>query len=176
MTNGYQAAIATIVPSPWSSTYTLKPDIRQIEASIKQHGVMAPVVLRSDGLTIIDGHTRVNIAHRLGWDTIWAVHANVDEIDAMILHLRMNRNRGDAVARRVSVILRRILAANRFDPNDLRLSLGMTKDEFDVLADGTILKHRKIATAEYSAAWVPFETDTGEDIRIERPTGKKEQV
>ena len=52
----------------------------------------------------------------------------------------------------------------------------MTSDEFDVLADGSLVKMRKIKQHSYSPAWVPIESTSGEDIRIERPTGHTEQV
>lgn len=168
--------ITDLSPAPWTATYTLRPDLRQIETSIKGYGILSPIVVKRSGNVIIDGLARVNIAHKLGWKEVPVTFLDIDEIDAMLLHVRLNRYRGDTVARRLSIIIRRLLNSERYDMEDLRISLGMTRDEFDVLADGTILKHRKIDQHAYSAAWVPIESSSGEDVRIERPSGKPEQV
>lgn len=168
--------ISKLSAPSWGATYTLRPDVRQIEFSIKQYGVLCPLIVQKDTGVIIDGLTRANILHGLGVEQVEVREVDVDEIDAMLLHLRLNRYRGDAVASRVSNIIRRVLFSKKYAPEALRLSLNMTADEFEVLADGTILKHRKIPEHVYSSAWVPIESATGEDIRIERPTGHSEQV
>lgn len=167
--------IRTLKAPKWSSVYTLKPEKRQIKDSIKEFGVLSPVVVQAGTNLILDGKTRAEIALDLGNTHIPTVFVECDEVDAMLLHVRLNRYRGDVVARRLSGILRRVLVSKKYDDEGLRHKLGMTHDEFDVLADGTILKHRNIPEHTYSAAWVPIESATGEDIRIERPTGTPEQ-
>jgi len=167
--------IRTLKAPPWSSVYTLKPEKRQIRASIKTHGVLSPVIAQTETNWIIDGKTRSEIALELGSTHIPVVFVECGEVEAMILHVQMNRYRGEVVARRLSQIIRRILVSGAYDADSLQAKLGMSYDEFDVLADGTILKQRKIPAHAYSAAWVPIESATGEDVRIERPTGISEK-
>ena len=52
----------------------------------------------------------------------------------------------------------------------------MTLEEFQILLDGSLVKMRKIKQHTYSPAWVPIESASGEDIKIERPTGHSETV
>ena len=54
--------------------------------------------------------------------------------------------------------------------------MSLTSEEFDILAEGSLIKMRKIKQHTYSPAWVPIESNTGEDIKVERVTGHSEQV
>ena len=51
-------------------------------------------------------------------------------------------------------------------------TLSMTKDEFQVLLDGSLVKMRKISEHSYSKAWVPIEADADERPQFERPPNK----
>lgn len=166
--------ITSLSVASWNSVYTLKPEKRQMKASIKKFGVLSPVVVQRSTNVIIDGKTRAAIALELGHTSVPVVFVDCDDVDAMVLHVRLNRYRGEVVARRLSTIIRRILVSHKYTEDELRAEFGMTRDEFDVLADGTILKHRKISEHVYASAWVPIESSSGEDMRIERPTGHPE--
>ena len=134
------------------------------------------VSIGQGGNMIIDGKARCEIALDLRMTDVPVVEVECTEVEAMVLHVRLNRYRGDTVARRLSAIIRRILVSEVYDMDSLRNEFAMSHDEFDVLADGTVLKRRNISAHEYAAAWVPIESASGEDVRIERPTGIKEQV
>ena len=48
----------------------------------------------------------------------------------------------------------------------------MRHDEFHLMLDGSLLKHRKVSEHNYSRAWVPVEADpkaTELQVAIERP-------
>lgn len=178
MSNLYEVQdlnISDLVAPKWAAVYTLRPEKIQIRSSIQKHGILAPVVVQQDTGVIIDGKTRVETAYELGWRQVPATVVPCSEVEAMILHVRLNRYRGTVVARRLSAIIRRILASGAYSEDELRNTFAMSHDEFDVLADGTILKHRNISEHTYSAAWVPIESASGHDVRIERPTGLPEQ-
>lgn len=159
----------------WHSNYLLAPDRRQLEQSLKDFGWVQNLTAQKDG-TLIDGVYRARLADELGWATAPVVFVDADNIDAMILHLRMNRNRGMVVAKKVSNLIRQILMSDKYEIDVLPVMLGMEVDEFEVLADGTLIKHRNIPAHRFNRAWVPFESATGEDVHIERPSGLEEQI
>lgn len=169
-------SIRSLRPSDWGTAcYLVDPDKRQLEESIKTYGILNPIIVQKDG-TIIDGLHRVNIASDLGIRNVPIVRLDVDKVEAMILHIDLNRYRSIVVAKSMSRIIKRILNSGKYEYDSLRKRLKMTREEFDVLADGTLIKMRKIKQHSYSPAWVPIESNKSEDIQIERPTGHTEQV
>ena len=159
----------------WHANYLLKVDQRQVEASLRDWGWLTPLVAQPDG-TLIDGVYRAKLGQELGLEPIPVSLVDVDEIEARIMHIRLNRNRGLLVGKRLSLLIQDILHSGALDDDTLPARLGMTIDEYEALADGTLIKQRKIPDHKFSNAWVPFESSSGEDIRIERPTGKEEQI
>jgi len=159
----------------WHANYLLRPDMRVVEKSIDTYGFLQNLVAQEDG-TLIDGVYRAKIAERLGIAQVPVVLMKVDELQARILHVHLNRNRGLMVGKRLSDLIRDLLRSGEYETAYLANMLGITSDEMEVLADGTLIKHRNIPDHRFSRAWVPFESPTGEDIHIERPTGQEEQV
>ncbi len=163
-------------PADWTSTcYVVKPDFKQLTSSIKSFGILSPIIAQKDG-TIIDGYHRWIIANENRIKNVPVVYVDVDKIEAILLHIDLNRYRGVVISKFLSRLIQRICASGRYSDEKLRTRMGMTWDEFDVLKDGSLVKMRKIKQHTYSPAWVPIESPTGEDIHIERPTGHKEQV
>ncbi len=71
--------------------------------------------------------------------------------------------------------LKRVMRMTDTEYNDL---FSMKFDELELMLDGSIIKHRKVASHNYSRAWVPIEappgtTDSDSAIRqkvaIEKP-------
>lgn len=161
-----------LVPAPWRTTYTLAPDLAVLARSICSHGILSPLVVRADGLMVIDGHERLALSlgnHQVKeavGSKIPAVVINCTEQDAMILHVQMNRGRGSVVSKKLSSLVRKLYISGSMSENTLRNSLNMTKDEVELLLDGTIIKHRGIKEHLYSRAWVPIESATKVDNPI----------
>lgn len=159
-------------PAPWRANYILRPDYLLLRESMDDYGWLYPIIARSNDNTIIDGFHRWVVAterDELG-DAVPVVWVKCDEIDAMVLHLRLNRAKGALLPKLVSGTVRRILHSKKFEPEDLRKMLHMGQDEFDVLADGTLVKMRNVKEHKYSAAWVPVETSgKAQAVKIERP-------
>jgi ParB-like chromosome segregation protein Spo0J len=170
------ANIKDVRPPKWtSSCYVVSPDYKKLEKSIKKYGILSPIVIQPDG-TIVDGFHRWKVANELGLPKVPVVVVQVDDIEAMLLHIDLNRYRGIVIAKYLSNMIRRILQSGRYDHESLRSKMGLTSEEFDVLAEGSLVKMRKIKQHTYSPAWVPIESATGEDIKVERVTGHAEQV
>ena len=153
-------------PASWQSTYIVSPDLAVLARSIAEYGILCPIIVREQDSTIIDGHERhllalnnPQIKETIG-STIPAVFVNCSEKDAMILHVQMNRGRGSVVAKKLSSLMRALLLSESVTEQEVCVALNMTLDEFDLLLDGTIIKHRKIKNHIYSRAWVPVESST----------------
>lgn len=172
-------SIESIRPADWRATHMLKPDLKLLSQSMIENGWLYPVVVRKDDSTIIDGFHRWLVAKndpefrkKHGSTTIPIVSVKVDLIDAMVMHVRLNRTRGILLAEYVSYIVNDALKSRKYSEMEMRRLLAMTADELSVLRDGSLLKHRNIAEHEYSKAWVPVEVPAGEEtptVDFEKP-------
>lgn len=165
-------------PMKFRSTYILRPDLILLANSIYAYGWTSPVIVRESDMTIIDGHERVALAtenKQLRYQGVGVpvVKLDVDEIDAMIMHVTLNRARGEVVNTYFSKLLRRVHFSRKYAEEELVQRLGMSRMEFQILLDGSLMKTRKVAEHNYSKAWVPIESDRDEKPQIERPPNKE---
>lgn len=170
--------VSSLRPAPWAACHILKPDAIGLERSLSDYGWLQPIVVQSGTNMIIDGHARIQVVRssfdvrKKEWANAPCVVAQCDDIDAMLMHLRLNRMRGAIVAKRMSTIIRDILRSRRYSEVDLKRLLVMKADEMDLMVDGSLIKMRKITEHEYSRAWVPVEAPASirdSAVGIERP-------
>lgn len=170
------ADISDLKIAPWgTSCYVVSPDYKRLVSSINLYGLLSPIVVQKN-LTIIDGYHRLTALKELSVKSAPIIIVDCDDIEAILLHTDLNRYRGIVVAKFLSNLIRHILNNSDYDEDSLRERMSMTKDEFEILADGTLIKMRKIKQHSYSPAWVPIESNSGDDFQIEKVTGHKEQV
>lgn len=167
-----------IVPE-WRATYTLRPELMTISASLIEFGFIQPIHVRKSSMEIIDGSERVMLAlnieqiydHTNG--LIPAVIHDVDQFDAMMLHLRLNRGRSNLVAMKTSQIIRKLYRSGKFSISDYKSLLSMGNEELSLMLDGDLFKTRKLKEHNYARAWVPIEAPSGSvensAITIESP-------
>ena len=161
-------------PASWRSTYTLKPDVKLLVSSLTDYGWLQNLVVNSDG-TIIDGYVRSGLALtnkgliRKFNGKVPVLEVTVDDIDARIMHVKMNRARGQIVPRYMSALVKDVLRSKKYDPDELKKMLNMTIDEFTLLQNGSLFKQRNLDTHVYSKAWTPIESNGNEIPVIERP-------
>jgi len=172
--------VENIKPAAWRTGYILRPEYRVLKESLVEYGWLQPILVRADDYTIIDGFARWQLAgndksvmRRTG-GKVPVVLVDCDEVDAMIMHVRVNRSRGSVVAKPLSRLIKRVLSTRKYSEEQLRSYLGMTPDEFEVLSDGSLVKSRKLKEYKYSNAWVPVEVApegaiVSGEIAIERP-------
>jgi len=166
-----------IQPAFWGSVnYVVAPDFRKLTASIEKFGILQPIVCQKSTACIIDGLHRWKVAKLLDLQEIPVVTVDVDDVEAALLHVNMNRNRGIVVNKFLSELLREIFFDNDVDPEEFQETLGLEDEEFMLLMEGSLIKMRKIKEHKYSPAWVPIESATGENVQIERPTGDPESL
>jgi ParB-like chromosome segregation protein Spo0J len=166
-----------IRPADWRATHVLRPDLKLLADSIAEDGWVYPIIVRTADSRIIDGFHRWQVAQAdkriLARDegVIPVEFRDIDEIDAMILHARLNRARGSIVAKYLSMMVTDILASRKYTEDDLQKMLRMSVDEIGLLVDGSLIKHRNLKEYQYSKAWVPIEVrdGTSQDPGIERP-------
>lgn len=163
-----------IAPPDWRATHTLKPDLRLVSDSALEYGWLTPLIVTQNG-TIIDGFHRWWLSHKYRpierkYKGILPIRRiEVDEIDARILHVQLNRGRGNLVPKMLSELMLDVLDSGKYEEEELKKKLRMGIDEFELLLTENLLKAKKIAEYEYSLAWIPVDGVTGEKIETERP-------
>lgn len=164
--------------APFKATYILRPDLLTLAKSLIDFGFITPIIVQSETNIVIDGNERVSLAKinkyvkAVVGDVCPVVYVECDSIDAQMMHLRLNRSRGNLLAKPTSSIVRNLIKSKKYCKEDLEELLQMKNDEFYLLVDGSLLKHRKVSEHSYSRAWVPVEADpkaTDVPMSIERP-------
>lgn len=164
--------------APFKATYILRPDLLTLSKSLVDFGFMLPIVVQKETNIVIDGNERVSLAKinkyvkKAVGETCPVIYVECDSLEAQMMHLRLNRSRGNLLAKPTSNIVRNLVKSKKYSKEDLEEFLQMKHDEFYLLIDGSLLKHRKVSEHSYSRAWVPVEADpkaTDASISIERP-------
>ena len=163
----------------WTSTHILRPDLLVLADSIGTVGLLSPIVVQQGTNKIIDGTQRVrlikgnsHLATRYA-EGIPVTYIDCSEMDAMIIHVQINRGRGSIVAKRLSRIVRTLNKTKKLDERGFNAKFCMKFHELELMLDGTLIVHRDIKNHTYSRAWVPVEAPPGtvekDGIKIERP-------
>lgn len=164
--------------APFKATYILRPDLLALSASLRDFGFIIPVVVQKSTNIVIDGNERVSLARgqkhlsSIIGENCPVIKIDCDSMEAQMLHLRLNRSRGNLLAKPMSQIIRNLIKSKKYSKADLGSLLQMKHDEVQLLIDGSLLKQRKISEHSYSRAWVPIEADakiTELPISIEKP-------
>lgn len=154
------------IPS-WNTIYILRPDLLVLADSLSSFGIMSPLVVRKEDNSIIDGSQRYKLISgnknlsALFPDGLPVRYVDCDELDAMVLHVQINRGRGSMVAKQLSSIVRLLKKSRKFDEKDFVKHFCMKFDELELMMNPTIIKQRKISEHNYSRAWVPVEAPPG---------------
>jgi len=163
----------------WKATYTLRPEMLVISASLSQFGFIQPIHARLATGEIIDGSERyllaTNIPQILAMSEgkIPVVYHDVDKMDAMMMHLRLNRGHSHVLAPKTSDIIRTLRRSGKYGISDFEDMLCMRSEELSLMLDGSLYKVRKIKEHNYARAWIPIEAPPGSlessTVSIERP-------
>lgn len=159
-------AVGELRVPEWNATYILRPDLLVLAESLATTGMLSPIVVQKSSLTIIDGSQRVRLIsgnkHLLEkFSTVPVMFLDVTDLEAMALHVQINRGRGSVVAKALSSIVRMLSRSRAFSIQDFDRRFCMKGDELELMLDGTILKHRDVKNHRYSRAWVPVEAPAG---------------
>ncbi|HHY95237.1 MAG TPA: ParB/RepB/Spo0J family partition protein [Firmicutes bacterium] len=104
-------------------------DVEELSSSIREHGVLQPLVVRKVGGTyqVVAGERRLRAARAAGLRTVPAVVAQCDEAEAAILSLVENLQRQDLSAVEEAESYRRILAEFHLTQEELARRLGLSQ-------------------------------------------------
>ena len=170
--------IENIKPAPWRCNYVQKTEMTVLAQSIREHGWIYPIVVAQSSMEIIDGFHRWVCAQNdkeifnRDMGEIPVLLTDIHVIDAMIMHIQLNRSKGSITAKGLSNLIRTITYSKKYDQKTIQSKINMSNQEFELLLDGTLLKDRKLSEHTYSRAWVPIEAPAGTVIKqadIERP-------
>lgn len=163
----------TLNANDYNPNVVFTPELRLLEANILKLGWVQSILL-SPGLRIIDGFHR----WRLSMDSApirdrWAEEVptsiiECSEAEAMMITIRMNRAKGTHVAVRMSAIVQSLVNDHGLTEKEVREGIGASGEEFRLLVDGGLLKHRDLGNYKYSNAWVPVERPAEDDQEFER--------
>lgn len=159
--------VESLVSPKWRATHTIRPNLLAVSSSLQMYGFIQPIHIMGDMKTIIDGSERVSLAKsvkRIAEKTdglVPVVVHHVDEMQAMMMHLQLNRGNGNEVAKKVSNIIRKLYVSGKYTQKDFDSILCMKQAELELMLDGSIFKSRKISEHNYSRAWVPVEAPPG---------------
>ena len=173
----YVAISELKIPS-WKATHILRPDLLVLSASLYEFGFIQPIHVRRETMEIIDGSERWLLASNVSHiakkinNKIPVIFHDCDSIEAMMMHLRLNRGKGSLVAKKVSSIIRKLSMSGRYDKTDFDKLLKIGVDELELLEMGDLIKIRKVPEHTYSRAWVTIEAPSNSvdgGPYIERP-------
>lgn len=165
-------------PATWRATYILKPDMKVLQRSIEDCGWLQPIIVQEGTNVIIDGFHRAFIAgnskaiKKRDKGLIPVLFVDCDDVEAMLMHARLNRARGVQMGKGLSNIIKSLIKSRAMDSTEVREVFAMSREEFDLMLDGTLLKQRKIENHSYSKAWIPIEAPAGaaeQKMGIEKP-------
>jgi hypothetical protein len=153
----------------WKATYTIRPELLVISSSLMQHGFIHPIHVRRQTGEIIDGSERYNLF--ISISEISEVHGNLipvvfhecDQMEAMMMHIQLNRGKSVIVAAKLSKIVREMKRSGRYTSQDFDDMLCMKSDELSLMLDSSLIKVRKIKEHNYARAWVPIEAPSGKE-------------
>jgi ParB-like chromosome segregation protein Spo0J len=168
-------------PAPWRATHMLKPDIQVLADSLHDYGWISPIIVQKSTMHIIDGFHRWICAQadkkilKRDKKLIPVIYVDVDSIDAMVMHISLNRGRGSLVAKHMSAIIQDIYHSGKYGLEEIKNIFSMSYAEINLMMDSSIIKQRKITEYSYSKAWVPIEAPTRaaeQIVEIEKPPNK----
>jgi DNA-binding transcriptional regulator/RsmH inhibitor MraZ len=164
--------------APWRTTYIIKTDLEVLARSMEDYGWLQPLVVQKSSNMIIDGAHRWMISGNLGKlrkatdNTVPVLYVDCDDIEAMLMHGRLNRGRGEVLAQKLSRIIKSVIRSRKYGETDIKRMFVMHMDEVDLMVDGTLLIDKNISEHKYSSAWVPIEAPASAKdapVSIERP-------
>ncbi len=154
---------AELEPNFWNPNAVFGPELRLLKALIMEHGWVQPLLVNRDHL-IIDGFHRWRLS--LDDKEMLARYAglvpcsilDIDEREAMLLTVGMNRAKGKAIAIRMSHLIRRLAEEHGMTSEAIAGRIGGTAQEVETLMDSSVWSNLKLDGYKYSKAWVPAES------------------
>ncbi len=152
-----------LVSNHYNPNYVMTPELKLIERNILRLGWMQPILVSPDSV-IIDGFHRVRLAldskklKKIYGGNVPTVVIDCEPWEAMILTVRTNRAKGTHAAVLMADLVRELIDKHALTVDQLRVEMGMTKKEIELLYENSIFVSKGLDKAPYSKAWIPKDT------------------
>jgi len=134
-----QVPIGDLRPDPANPRRISDQELEALTRSIREFGLVDPIIARREDKTVIGGHQRLLAARRLGYKTVPVVFADLSREKARLLNLALNKISGSWDQE----LLARLLADLQEAPDvDLTLS-GFGEDELKKLVKSLDARERR---------------------------------
>lgn len=154
-----QVSIDLLRPDPANPRWIAQEELDSLERSIRQFGLVAPVLARKEDGTVIGGHQRLVAARRLGLTTVPVTYLDLSIEQARLLSLALNKISGSWDEQ----LLARLLA-------DLQTSVDLTLSGFAEDEVGNLL--RSLETREKKERVEDFDLDSALEDAAREPRSK----
>jgi DNA modification methylase len=137
--------ISSLKPDPVNPRRISDQELEALTRSIKEFGLIDPIIVRKEDNTIIGGHQRLLAARRLGYETVPVVFVDLSLEQARLLNIALNKISGSFDQE----LLARLLSdLNKVPELDLTLS-GFGKDELKQLLKNLSARERREQTESF---------------------------
>jgi DNA modification methylase len=127
-----EAPIESLHPDPANPRRITAKDLEALTRSIREFGLIDPVIARKETRVVIGGHQRLRAARKLGLDTVPVIFLDLTEEKAKLLNVALNKISGEFDEELLGQLL-----AGLANSTDLDLSLsGFDGKEIDQLLKG----------------------------------------
>ena len=149
-------------PNDYNPNRVLEEEFKILALNIVKFGWIQPVLINKNNI-IIDGFHRWRLAqdskelYKLYSGRVPCVVMDIDDREAMLLTIRMNRAKGVHEASAMAKIAKKLVNEFEMTPESLRRELGMSSREVDLLLADTVFNILNTEKWQYSKAWYPVE-------------------
>ena len=153
-----QVPIDSLRPDPANPRRISDAELEALTRSIKEFGVVDPIIARREDGAVIGGHQRLVGARRLGLKTVPVIYVDLSPERARLLNVALNRISGDWDRE----LLARLLADLDATPNiDISLT-GFGDDEITKLLKSLEFREKRDReeTFDLDAAWQAAKADS----------------
>tara|TARA_B100000287_G_C20605832_1_gene770018 strand:+ start:165 stop:710 length:546 start_codon:yes stop_codon:yes gene_type:complete len=149
-------------PNDYNPNRVLNAEFLILAKNITKFGWIQPILINKNNM-IIDGFHRWRLAQdsevikKRYSGRVPCVVMDIDDREAMLLTIRMNRAKGVHEASAMAKIAKKLIKDFGMTPNNLRDELGMSAREVELLLSDTVFEIKNIDEWQYSKAWYPYE-------------------
>ncbi len=146
-----QVPIGDLRPAPFNPRRISDAELEALTRSIREFGLIDPIIARREDRMVIGGHQRLVAARRLGLETVPVIYVDISPEQAKLLNLALNKISGDWDQE----LLARLLGDLRETPDvDVSLS-GFGEDEVAKLLKSLDSREKRDRPEafDFDAAW-----------------------
>lgn len=153
---------ADLNPNDYNPNRVLNAEFGILALNIQRFGWIQPILINKNNI-IIDGFHRWRLAqdskelYKLYSGRVPCVVMDIDDREAMLLTIRINRAKGVHEAEAMSKIAKKLVNEFGMTPKNLQDELGMGSREVELLLADTVFVIKEIDKWQYSKAWYPYE-------------------